>query len=513
MPSDFRKTVAAHRYALFFCAVSSFGALCYGYDNTYYTGILGMKPFINVYGEGPDGSKVLSVSFTSLTTSSIYIGDLLGALFSAHINDRWGRRAVFWCASVCILAGGIAQIADNGIMGVIVLGRILIGLGVGQFTVTSLLYIGEVAPAEVRGPALMTFQFLQSCSQLVASGITQGTEAMSSSASFRIPMGGLVVLPVILFALLPFIPESPLWLLYKGDETKAIQALERINKSQPGYSVDRDLALYHESLTQEQAGQEGSSWASLVIDPIERRKTLYSAGAMFSQQVNGILFFYAYGVIFAQAIGISQPFTISLITNILQIFAVGASIALGKKVARRKNLFITTGMMFIAFIVVGGIGTMRPLNTAGQYVIVIFSYIIVVAFNFGLGPLAYTIAREMAVGRNQNKIMSVSIVIFFVTTWVVSFTAPYLYTSARLGPMLGFVYAGTTILSILYIHFCVGETTGRTNLEIQMFFQHNVPVRAWKTHVFADIENIKESQGRDAQGPEVKDTTHVRQVE
>jgi antibiotic biosynthesis monooxygenase (ABM) superfamily enzyme len=106
-------------------------------------------------------------------------------------------------------------------------------------------------------------------------------------------------------------------------------------------------------------------------------------------------------------------------------------------------------MMFIAFIVVGGIGTMRPLNTAGQYVIVIFTYIIVVAFNFGLGPLAYTIAREMAVGRNQNKIMSVSIVIFFVTTWVISFTAPYLYTSARLGPMLGFVYAGTTILSLL----------------------------------------------------------------
>jgi MFS family permease len=99
---------------------------------------------------------------------------------------------------------------------VIVLGRILIGLGVGQFTVTSLLYIGEVAPVAVRGPALMMFQFLQSCSQLVASGLNQGTERIPNSASFRIPMGGLVVLPVILLGLLPFIPESPFWLLARG---------------------------------------------------------------------------------------------------------------------------------------------------------------------------------------------------------------------------------------------------------------------------------------------------------
>lgn len=41
-------------------------------------------------------------------------------------------------------------------------------------------------------------------------------------------------------------------------------------------------------------------------------------------------------------------------------------------------------MMFFAFIIIGGIGT-RPINTASQYVIVIFSYVIVVTFNFGLG--------------------------------------------------------------------------------------------------------------------------------
>jgi predicted MFS family arabinose efflux permease len=75
----------------------------------------------------------------------------------AALNDRFGRKGVFWFASVCILGGGVTQVADTHYEGVIVFGRILIGLGVGQFTVTSLLYMGEVAAASVRGPALMMF--------------------------------------------------------------------------------------------------------------------------------------------------------------------------------------------------------------------------------------------------------------------------------------------------------------------------------------------------------------------
>jgi hypothetical protein len=59
-----------------------------------------------------------------------------------------------------------------------------------------------------------------------------------------------------------------------------------------------------------------------------------------------------------------------------------------------------------------------------------------------------------------------------------------MYYTANLGPMLGFVYAGTSIISVLYIWFCVGETNGRTMLEIETFFQDGVPDRAWETHIF-----------------------------
>ncbi|VUC31934.1 unnamed protein product [Clonostachys rosea] len=487
----------SYKWAIFFCAIASIGALCYGYDNTYYNGVLAMQEFKNDYGTHYDaeGKKQLPSSFQSLTASSIYIGDLFGALIASPINDRWGRKMVFWIASTCILLGGIAQVADTNHEGVIVAGRVVMGLGVGQFTVTTLLYIGEVAPTAIRGPALMMFQFLQSIAQLIASAITQGTEGINSSLSYKIPMGGLIVLPLMMFIGLPFIPESPLWFVLKNRTADAEKSLRSINRDKSDYDPTEDVQHFEDIKANEERQSEGSSWKSLFSDPIERRKLFYSCGAMVCSQVCGILFFYVYGVVFAQAIGIKDPFLIQLITNILQIFAVGASVVTGNKVSRRLNLFITNSMMLVAFIVIGGIGTQgsNP-TTAAQYVIVIFSYFVIIGYNFGIGPLAYTIAREMAVGVNQNKIMSTSIVVFYFVTWAFSFTAPYLYYDAGLGPMICFVYAGTTSLTLLYTWFCVGETAGRTSIEISHFFTEGIPVRQWKTHVFENLHGAQEKK-------------------
>lgn len=474
-------------WAIAYCGVSSFGALCYGYDQIYYTGVLGMGPFIQHYGTEVDGKYSLPTSFVSLTASIIYVGELFGALLAAPINDHFGRKAVFYCASAFIVAGAIVQLFASGMEGLIILGRILIGFGIGQFTVTSLLYIGEVAPLAIRGPALMMFQFMQSCSQLVGSGITQGTEAIPNKNSYLIPMGLLIALPGMMLVCLPFTPESPTWYAMKGKFDQAEVALKKINRSTRDYNPAHDLKVLDEACQNEQANAVESSWISLIKDPIERRKLLYSCGAMVAQQINGIQFFYSYGVVFAQSLGIKEAFTISLITNVLQVIAVAVSVVLGNKIPRRKNLLICTCGLFTALLVVGGLGTKREFTSGISAAIVVFSYVVIVCFNFSLGPLAFTIASEVAVGRNRNKIMSCSIVSFFFTVWVISFTSPYLYYDAKLGPMLGFIYSGTTCITLAYIWFCVGETTGRSSLELERFFTDRIPARKWRDHVFDNI--------------------------
>jgi hypothetical protein len=144
--------------------------------------------------------------------------------------------------------------------------------------------------------------------------------------------------------------------------------------------------------------------------------------------------------------------------------------------------------MFFSLLAVGGLGTTHrggPFSKGVGIAIVVFAYINIVCFNFSIGTLSYTIASEMAVGRNRNKITACAIGVFFFTVWLMVFVSPYLYYTANLGPMLGFVYAGTTLYTLAYVWFCVGETAGRSNLEIDRLFMEKVPVRKWRTHAFA----------------------------
>jgi sugar porter (SP) family MFS transporter len=485
----------SNRRAIAFCLVAAIGALCYGYDTIYYTGIQGMTHFAKDYGtKGADGSYSLGTTFLSLSASIIYVGELVGALGAAPINDKFGRRAVFLSASLCIVIGAIVQVCSFGSDPVFYVSRVLIGLGVGQFTATCLMYIGEVAPSAIRGPALMCFQFMQSISQLVGACVNQGTQSIQSAQSYRIPMCLLVVLPGIMLICLPFTPESPVWYMYKNKRDQAIKALRSINHSNRDYDPSMDIQAIDNQVQTEREMSKDATWASLITDPIERRKLFYACGAMFVQQINGIQFWYTYGVVFAQSIGVADPFTINTIIYVLQIITVGIAVVFGNRIPRRTNLLICSAGIFISLVAVGGLGTTRSAEgTFSRGIgigIVVLAYINIIFYNFSIGTLSYSIASEMSVGRNRNKITSCAMGVFFLTVWLMVFTSPYMYYTGNLGPMIGFVYGGTTLFLLAYSWFCVGETAGRSNADIERLFQDRVPVRQWATYIIPSDDDV-----------------------
>jgi MFS family permease len=478
---DFR----THKWPLLYCGVALIGSLCVGYGQTYYTGILDMQPFIDDYGTtDASGSVSLSTSFMSMTASIIYIGEIIGALIAGPINQLCGRKMVFYTACTITIAGGVTHLFARGSEGILVLGRLLVGLAVGEFAVTNLLYIGEVAPHEVRGPALMMYQVMQSLAQLICAGITQATSSLSGIQSYQIPFGLLMVLPGLMIICLPFIPETPTWYISRGKVKQAEAALMRINRDLPSYNAAEEVAELQDVQESEHADSEKSSRLALLTDPVERRKLIFAIGAMIALQINGAQFFYSYGVIFAQAIGISQPFTIFLGICIIQLFVVGVSTLLGNKVPRRDNMWWCSWVTWVSMLVIGGLGTKGSFGDGVGWTMIVFTYIIILFLNFSLSPSCYAISAEVAVGRNRNTIVSCSIVINFLVVWLIAFICPYLYYSANLGPMICFVFAGTTLITLAYVWFCVGETTGRSNMDIERFFTEKIPARRWKSHRF-----------------------------
>lgn len=137
----------------------------------------------------------------------------------------------------------------------------------------------------------MMYQFLQSCSQLVASGLTEGTNSINSSLSYKLPMGGLIILPLVLMLWLPFVPESPTWFVSKNKHDKAAQALRKIHRSNQGFDVEREVEFLEKSKAYEEAKGEDSSWMDLIRNPVERKKTLWAAGGQCSQQICGYVIY------------------------------------------------------------------------------------------------------------------------------------------------------------------------------------------------------------------------------
>lgn len=130
-------------YAWLFCAFAALGACLYGYDGVYFTGVSAMNAFVEHFGERQsDGSYAIRASSLSLMTSVINIGELVGSLTAAPLNDLTGRKGVFFIASIMVVVGVILQLATDHKHSMIIGGRILLGYGVGNFSATSPLYIG-----------------------------------------------------------------------------------------------------------------------------------------------------------------------------------------------------------------------------------------------------------------------------------------------------------------------------------------------------------------------------------
>ncbi|KAK7751122.1 hypothetical protein SLS62_006951 [Diatrype stigma] len=414
-------------------------------------------------------------------TSMINVGELVGSVSAAPLNDHLGRKGVFMTGTITIIIGIVLQLATTSSRALMTAGRALLGYGVGNFSATSPLYIGELAPDSMRSPLLMCWQLTLSVSQILAAGINRGMIYDQTTFSYRFPIGFQLLFPVLVLLGWWFVPESPRWLLRKGKTDRAAKALQLLHRDDRTYDAHADMSLMQKDIDREVELEAQSSWLQLLTDPIERRKVVYSAGALIAQQINGIQWFYYFGTVFSKAIGLSDPFMMTLIVFIIQVFVVLAAVLCANHLPRRPLLMITTGIMTVSIFVVGCLGIPgNDVNETIGKVIISFVIIEIVAFNFAWGPLGWTIASEMAVGRNRNKIYAVAVACFWVTVWAIVFTLPYLYYSANLGPKTGFVYTGLCFITWAYVYFCVGEVTGRSMEEINGFFRDGIPARHWK---------------------------------
>ena len=188
-------------------AVAALGGMLFGYDIGVISGaILFIKK-----------DFALSAGLEEIVVSSVLLGSLIGAIAGGMLADRWGRRKLLIITAIVFGLGAIGAALSPDTAWLIT-ARVVAGVAIGVASFVAPLYISEIAPVAIRGK-LVSVNQLALTSGIVISYLID--YAFADSQAWRW-MFALAVAPAAAFGFgLLFIPESPRWLVGRGQVDKA----------------------------------------------------------------------------------------------------------------------------------------------------------------------------------------------------------------------------------------------------------------------------------------------------
>ncbi|XP_071189001.1 proton myo-inositol cotransporter-like [Salvelinus alpinus] len=272
-------------------AFSALGGFLFGYDTGVISGaMLLLKREMN-----------LSALWQEVLISSTVATAALSALAGGLLNGVFGRRVCILLASFIFTAGGIVLSAAPD-KEVLLVGRLIVGLGLGIASMTVPVYIAETSPPHLRGQLVTVNTLFITGGQFTAS-IIDGAFSYLRHDGWRYMLGLSMVPAVLQFVGFLFLPESPRWLIQKGLTQKARRVLSQIRGNQ---NIDEEYDSIKNSIEEEEkdCGGDGPVIWRMLTYPPTRRALLVGCGLQMFQQLSGINTVMYYGATILQMSGV-----------------------------------------------------------------------------------------------------------------------------------------------------------------------------------------------------------------
>ncbi|EFY99405.1 Major facilitator superfamily domain, general substrate transporter [Metarhizium robertsii ARSEF 23] len=243
-----------------------------GYDGSMLNGL-------NILPSYTDYFK-LTPSTQGLNTASVFIGGFFGPMVGGVMSDKLGRRpALFW-ASIITLAGIVLQSAAQNVA-MFVVARVILGFGGGISNVAAPVYLSETFPSRWRAWGVGLLNNFYYVGALMAAGVTLGTGKWDSTWAWRCPSLLQGVFSLVCILILPFVPESPRWLIRQDRYEDARLVVAQTNAN--GNLTDPvAMTVYQEIVdTLEWEKKQGRTMSPLEIvqNPVARKRVLIGGSA------------------------------------------------------------------------------------------------------------------------------------------------------------------------------------------------------------------------------------------
>lgn len=451
------------------CIVAASSGLIFGYDIGISGGVTTMPAFLqkffpSVLRKASGAKKNMYCMYDSqvLTsfTSSLYIAGLAASLVASRFTVAVGRKNTMVVGGCSFFAG--AAINGGAVnVAMLILGRILLGFGVGFTNQAAPVYLSEIAPPKWRGAFNTGFQFFIGIGVVLSNCINYGTSKLSYG--WRLSLGLAIVPAVIMTLGTLLISDTPSSLVERGRLKQAKDSL--IKARGEDADIERELTdLIKSNEIAKAANQE----PFLTIFQRQYRPHLVMAIAIpFFQQVTGINIIAFYAPVLFQSVGFGTDSALiaAIILGIVNLASIVVSTFVVDRFGRRF-LFKIGGLQMVicqvavACVLAATTGTSGEKHITKDYAILVLVLMCTYAAGFGWswGPLSWLIPSEIFPMKIRPTGQAISVAVNFATTFVLAQTFLTMLCHFKFGTFL--FYAGWNAVMTIFVIFFLPETKG-----------------------------------------------------
>ncbi|KAI3987057.1 hypothetical protein MKX01_036847 [Papaver californicum] len=446
------------------------GGLLFGYD-------IGATSGATISLQSPELSGTTWFNLSSIQLGLVVSGSLYGALIGSilvyPIADFLGRRRELIIAAMLYALGGLTtSFAPD--LNVLILGRLLYGLGIGLAMHGAPLYIAETCPSQIRGTLISMKELMIVLGILL--GYLAGSVEIDAVGGWRYMFGFSAPVALIMGLGMWNLPASPRWLLLRAVQgkaslqeykEKAIAGLSRLRGRPAGdkvseKQVEETLVSLKAAYADEES--EGSFWE--VFQGPSLKAFTIGGGLVLFQQITGqpSVLYYAGSILqtagFAAA---SDAARVSVVIGLFKFLMTGVAVLKVDDLGRRPLLIggvsgITASLLFLSayYKILQG----YPLVAVAALLLYVGCY------QISFGPISWLMVSEIFPIRTRGRGISLAVLTNFGANALVTFAF------SPLKELLGadnlfLLFAGIALVSLLFVVFIVPETKGLSLEEIE----------------------------------------------
>ncbi|CAN1129322.1 Sugar transport protein 8 [Linum perenne] len=467
-------------YVVICWLLAAFGGLMFGYDIGISGGVSAMDDFLikffpKVYQKKLHAKEDNYCKYDDqnlqLFTSSLYLAALAFSFVASKVCEKFGRKPTILIASLFFLGGSaLSALAVN--MPMLIIGRILLGVGVGFGNEGVPLFLSEIAPVKHRGAVNILFQLFVTIGILFANLVNYFTLTLHpygwriSLAIAAIPALGLFIGSIV-------ISETPTSLverqkLEQGHKTlRTIRGVDNVDAEFNQIKMACEEAQRVKSPFKE-LGKK-ASFPPLIIGIL----------LQVFQQFTGINAIMFYAPVLFQTVGFKNDGSLlsAVITGVVNVLSTLVSVFVVDKLGRRMLLLQACVQMFIAQVAIGiilhiNLSATGSLTKAEAWVVVALVCLFVMSFAWSWGPLGWLIPSETFPVETRAAGFAFAVSSNMLFTFIIA--QAFLSMMCHMKAYIFFFFAAWIFVMGLFVIFFLPETKG---IPIDAMNE-----RVWKKH-------------------------------